>query len=596
VTATGEAELGDVLALIGRAVAWIKDDPDPASQAELQALLDAHGYEELAARFDGPLQFGTAGLRGVLGGGETRMNRATVRRASAGLAAYLQKAVSGAATAGVVIGCDARHGSAELADETARTITGAGLRVWRLPAQLPTPVLAFAVRSLGCAAGVMITASHNPPEYNGYKVYLGDGAQIVPPADAEISADIGEVDTLRQVPMGDAGLPMDRSIVDTYIDAIIAALPAAPSHDLSTVYTPLHGVGRDVFLAAFARAGYSAPHVVALQSEPDGDFPTLPKPNPEEPGALELAITDAARLGVDLVIANDPDADRLAVAIPTDTQRRQWRVLRGDELGAIIGAHLLDRVTDRKAAVVATTIVSSGLLRHLADAAGVQYIETLTGFKWIMHETAAHPQSRFLFGYEEAIGYAVNDVVRDKDGISAALVVAGIAAEAKAQGRSLADLLDELARRCGLYATDQFALQLPGDAGLERADQIMAAFRSAPPQQLNGRAVTETEDLAAGTRRSSDGHETPLGLPPSNVVVWRAEERIRVVVRPSGTEPKLKFYLQIVVPVGAGEDVGAARRTAACDLGRLRDEVLAIMKPGGCGGRTHAGADESVVT
>ena len=315
------------------AEAWIADDPDPRGRAELRALLDAGNHRELADRFRGSLHFGTAGLRGSLGAGPTRMNMATVRRASAGLAAYLADSVPRAAAAGVVVGYDARHGSERFADETARVISGAGLRVLRLPGQLPTPLLAFAVRHLACAAGVMITASHNPPQDNGYKVYLGNGAQIVPPADDEISAAIGKVGPLAQVPLGDCGQPVGAGIVDEYLEAVIAALPAIDTHDIRAVYTPLHGVGCKVLLAAFDRAGFASPHVVPLQAEPDPDFPTLPKPNPEEPGALDLAIAEADAVSADLVLANDPDADRLAIAIPSGAEPSGWRVLRGDEVG-----------------------------------------------------------------------------------------------------------------------------------------------------------------------------------------------------------------------------------------------------------------------
>ncbi len=561
------------------AEAWIADDPDPRCRAELRALLDAGNYRELADRFRGNLHFGTAGLRGPLGAGPTRMNVATVRRASAGLAAYLADSVPRAAAAGVVVGYDARHGSELFADETARVISGSGLRVLRLPGQLPTPLLAFAVRHLACAAGVMITASHNPPRDNGYKVYLGNGAQIVPPADNEISAAIGKVGPLAQVPLGDCGQPVGADIVDEYLDAVIAAMPAIDTHDIRAVYTPLHGVGCKVLLAAFDRAGFAAPHVVPLQAEPDPDFPTLPKPNPEEPGALDLAIAEADAVSADLVLANDPDADRLAMAIPSGAESGGWRVLRGDEVGALIGDYLLARATDRHCAQVATTVVSSSLLRQLAHAAGAHYTETLTGFKWIMHETAARPDFRFLFGYEEAIGYAVNNVVRDKDGISAALVVAGIAAETKRQGRTIAGRLDDIARRFGLHATDQFSLELPGEAGTEQISRIMTALRSSPPAELLGHPVTEIDDAATGIHRTADGHEATLELPRGDVLIWRSGERARVVVRPSGTEPKLKIYLQVVLPVGELDDVGAIRKTAASELSRLKHDLHAILEP-----------------
>jgi phosphomannomutase len=560
--------------------AWIADDPDPRCQAELRALLDADARGELADRFRGSLHFGTAGLRGAVGAGPTRMNVATVRRASAGLAAYVAESVPQAARAGVVVGCDARHGSERFADEAARVFSGSGLRVLRLPGQLPTPLLAFAVRHLGCAAGVMITASHNPRRDNGYKVYLEDGAQIAPPADNEISAAIDKVGRLAEVPLGDRGEPVGEGIVGEYLEAVIAALPATDSHDIKAVYTPLHGVGRNVLLAAFERAGFPSPHVVMLQGEPDPDFPTLPKPNPQEPGALDLAIAEARAVGADLVLANDPDADRLAVAIPSGAEPTGWRVLSGDEVGVLLGAFLLSRATDRDHALVVSTVVSSSLLGHLAHAVGALYVETLTGFKWIMHDSAARSDSRFLFGYEEALGYAVNDVVRDKDGISAALVVAGIAAEAKRQGRTIADRLDDIARRFGLYATDQFFLELPGKAGEERIARIMAALRSSPPTELLGHPVTEIDDAATGVRRTAGGHEANLDLPRADVLVWRAGERIRVVVRPSGTEPELKLYLEVVLPVGEFHDVSAAKESAASELSCLKTDLHVLLESG----------------
>jgi phosphomannomutase len=558
--------------------AWIADDPDPGSRAELRGLLDRGAQGELADRFRGGLHFGTAGLRGALGAGPSRMNVATVRRATAGLAAYLAESVPAAASAGVVIGCDARHGSARFAEEAARVISGSGLPVFRLPGQLPTPVLAFAVRHLGCAAGVMITASHNPRQDNGYKVFLGDGAQIVPPADAEISCATDRVGPLAEVPLGGLGTSVGEQIVGDYLDAVIVALPAIGSRDIKTVYTPLHGVGRYVLLAAFDRAGFPAPHVVMAQGEPDPDFPTLPKPNPEEPGALDLAIAAARSVGADLVLANDPDADRLAVAIPSVAVASGWRVLRGDELGVLLGDFLLSQATDRGHALAVTTVVSSSLLGQIARAAGAQYTETLTGFKWIMHDSAARSECRFLFGYEQALGYAVNDVVRDKDGISAALLVAGIAAEAKRQGRTIADRLDDLARRFGVYATDEFSLELPGEAGQERIAEVMAALRRAPPVELLGHPVTEIYDVASGIRRTADGREAKLNLTRADVLVWRTGDGTRVVVRPSGTEPKLKVYLELVRPVDALQDVPGARRAAARALACLTRDVRALLE------------------
>ena len=564
--------------LLDVARAWIADDPDPAGRAELEQLITAGADTDLAGRFATDLRFGTAGLRGPLGAGPSRMNVATVRRATAGLAAYLTASVPDAAIQGVVIGCDARHQSGRFADETARVLSGAGLRVLRLPGQLPTPLLAFAVRHLGCAAGVMITASHNPPQDNGYKVYLGHGAQIAPPADLEISAAIRAVGPVVEIALGDRGEQLGSEITAAYLDAIISALPSCAAHDIKVAYSPLHGVGGRVLLAAFEQAGFAPPHVVATQADPDPDFPTLPKPNPEEPGVLDLAIHEARTVGADLVLANDPDADRLAVAVPDDTEPSGWRILRGDEVGALLGDRLLRGDRDPGDCVVASTVVSSSLLGELARAAGAPYVETLTGFKWIMHDTAARTDLHFLFAYEEAIGYAVNAVVRDKDGISAALLVAGIAAEARLRGQTLAGRLDDISCRFGLYVTEQFHLELPGETGHRQIAEIMAGLRATPPPHLLGEAITEIDDLSTGIRHLADGEPHALELPHSDVLIWRAGARVRVVVRPSGTEPRLKIYLQLVVPSAQLDDLAASKREAAEHLIELRDELETLLE------------------
>jgi phosphomannomutase len=535
---------------------WIADDPDPEARAELRELLARDATDELRERFAYGLSFGTAGLRGRLGAGPSRINVATVRRASAGLARYLLDAVPGAAESGVVVGHDARHGSARFAAEAAAVFSGAGLRTRRLPPLAPTPLLAFAVRHLGCAAGVMVTASHNPAQDNGYKVYLGDGAQISPPADERIAAAIDAVGPLADIPDGDGGERLGEEVAEAYLDAILAELPATDARELRIVYTPLHGVGAGLCLEALARAGFPAPHVVAEQADPDPDFPTAPRPNPEEAGVLDLAIAAAEREGADVVLANDPDADRLAVAIPDGAG---WRRLHGDETGALLADFLLERAPHPERALLVTTIASSTLLGRMAAAAGARYAETLTGFKWIMRALADAPGHRLLLGYEEALGYAVSDVVRDKDGISAALVLAQLAALEKRAGRTLADRLDDIAARHGLHATAPLTLELTGAGGLERMRRIMAALRADPPATLLGRPVTAVEDLRAGTGV----------LPPSDVLVLRAEGA-RVVVRPSGTEPKLKAYLEVVVD-------GADRAAADEALGRLRSEVERLL-------------------
>src|SRR5215472_16467921 len=419
---------------------WIAGDPDERDRAELRGLLDDGGEAaaaELADRFGARLEFGTAGLRGAIGAGPNRMNRAVVRAATAALARWLaEHGGPDAAQSGVVIGCDARHRSGEFADEAARVLAGAGIRSHLLPPQRPTPLLAFSVRHLRAAAGIMITASHNPPADNGYKLYLGDGAQIIPPVDKQIGAAIAALGDLSEVPVAPAGSPLIGRLGDevarAYLDAIVAAVPGpGGSPGLRVVYTPLHGVARGLALRAFERAGFPAPEVVAAQAEPDPAFPTVAFPNPEEPGALDLALDLARQTGADLVVANDPDGDRLAIAVPDRAATGGWRPLTGDQVGGLLGAYLLEASPgpDPDTRLVATTVVSSTMLSKIAAAAGVRYAETLTGFKWIVRAADGVPGARFVFGYEEALGYAVTTALRDKDGMSAALALLSLAAK-----------------------------------------------------------------------------------------------------------------------------------------------------------------------
>ncbi|WP_406136998.1 phospho-sugar mutase [Streptomyces sp. NBC_01089] len=526
--------------LITRARTWQAEDPDPDTREELARLIEAAASSgdttELAARFSGTLQFGTAGLRGELGAGPMRMNRAVVIRAAAGLAAYLK--AQGQAGGLVVVGYDARYKSADFARDTAAVMTGAGLRAAVLPRPLPTPVLAFAIRHLGAVAGVEVTASHNPPRDNGYKVYLGDGSQIVPPADTGIAARIDAVRSLHDVPRPDSGWEtLGEDVLDAYLARTDAVLTPGSPRTARTVYTAMHGVGTETLLNAFARAGFPAPVLVAEQAEPDPAFPTVAFPNPEEPGAMDLAFATARGATPDLVIANDPDADRCAVAVPYEGD---WRMLRGDELGALLAAHLVRRgVTG----TFAESIVSSSLLGRIAEAASLPYEETLTGFKWIARVDGLR------YGYEEALGYCVDpDGVRDKDGITAALLVAELASVLKAEGRTLLGLLDELAVRHGLHATDQLSVRVDD---LSVIADAMRRLREQPPAELAGLKVTSTEDLSNGTEH----------LPPTDGLRYHLEGA-RVIVRPSGTEPKLKCYLEVVLPVEAIGDVPAARTRA----------------------------------
>lgn len=548
--------------LLERARAWLAEDPDEHTRGELAELVDAVEQDpagaaaaDLADRFAKTLEFGTAGLRGQLGAGPNRMNRVVVVRAAAGLAAYL---LDHGARPGdpVAVGYDARHRSDAFAEDTADVLTGAGLHALLLPRPLPTPLLAHAVLRLGCVAGVMVTASHNPPRDNGYKVYLGDGCQIVAPADAEISARIAEVGALADVPRSDAWERLGEDLVDGYLEDVAGLVTPGGPRDLRTVYTPLHGVGGDTVVRALERAGFPAPTVAPSQAEPDPDFPTVAFPNPEEPGAMDVAIALAVEVDADLVLANDPDADRCAVAVPGP---QGWRMLRGDEVGVLLGDLLLRCGAE---GVFASSIVSSSLLGVLAEAHGRPHRETLTGFKWIARVEG------LAFGYEEALGYCVApELVRDKDGISALLRIAELAAQLKSEGRTLADRLDEIAREHGLFATDQLAVRVSDPAVIAAA---MDRLRAQPPDRLGGLRVESVDDLAQGT-----GHEAG-DLPPTEGLRYRLADRSRVVVRPSGTEPKIKCYLEVVVPVEDTPDgVDAARIVAVQRLDAIRQDLSA---------------------
>ncbi|MEU6378412.1 phospho-sugar mutase [Streptomyces sp. NPDC046909] len=535
--------------LIARAKTWLAEDPDAETRDELAKLIEAGDVTELTARFSGTLQFGTAGLRGELGAGPMRMNRSVVIRAAAGLAAYLKG--KGRAGGLVVVGYDARYKSADFARDTAAVMTGAGLRAVVLPRPLPTPVLAYAIRHLGAVAGVEVTASHNPPRDNGYKVYLGDGSQIVPPADAEIAAEIDAIVSLDDVPRPEAGWEtLDDAVLNAYLARTDAVLAAGSPRTARTVYTAMHGVGKDVLLAAFARAGFPEPVLVAEQAEPDPDFPTVAFPNPEEPGAMDLAFAKARETGPDLIIANDPDADRCAVAVKDGAD---WRMLRGDEVGALLAQHLVRRGAR---GTFAESIVSSSLLGRIAEKAGLPYEETLTGFKWIARVEGLR------YGYEEALGYCVDpDGVRDKDGITAALLITELASELKEEGRTLLDLLDDLAVTHGLHATDQLSVRVED---LSVIADAMRRLREQPPTELAGLAITKAEDLTRGTDK----------LPPTDGLRYSLDGA-RVIVRPSGTEPKLKCYLEVVVPVATHADLPAAHAKASDLLATIKRDLSA---------------------
>ena len=552
------------LELLERATSWRDDDPDAVTRAELDAVIeaaasgDAEVGADLADRFVGMLEFGTAGLRGALGAGPNRMNRAVVIRAGAGLTAYLKETEPHPL---VVIGLDARHNSDVFAADTAAVVVAAGGRAMVLPRPLPTPVLAFAVRHLGADAGVMVTASHNPAQDNGYKVYLGDGSQIVPPSDADIAAHIAQVRNVADVPRASAGwTTLTDDLLEAYLDAAAAVVAPGGARDLRVVHTALHGVGSAVIVAAFARSGFSAPIVVPSQSEPDPDFPTVIFPNPEEPGAIDAALALAAREHADLVLANDPDADRCAVAVPdpaaaTTDNPSGWRMLRGDEVGSLLGAHILARGVAAND-VFANSIVSSRLLAAMAAGAGIRHQETLTGFKWISRVEGLR------YGYEEALGYCVDpQQVRDKDGVSAALLLAEMAAALRAQGRSLLDVLDDLALAHGVHATDSFAVRVDD---LSLIGTLMSRLREQPPTDIGGVPVARVDDLSEGSGQ----------LPPTDGLRYYLQDASRVIVRPSGTEPKLKVYLEVIVAVDALTGLAPAQAEARSRL----DRVGAVMR------------------
>ncbi|PJI94578.1 phospho-sugar mutase [Luteimicrobium subarcticum] len=587
--------------------AWIADDPDEASRDELTALLTVASaapdgdrqvpaagvaaitsdaaLAELQDRFAGHLQFGTAGLRGAMAAGPNRMNRAVVIRAAAGLAAYLRDVLPDA-TPRIVVGYDARHRSRHFALDTVGVMTAAGVEALLLPSALPTPVLAFAVRHLDADAGVMVTASHNPAADNGYKVYLGgrvvtdggQGAQIVPPFDADIASRIDAVGSIAGVDVATSGWRvLGDDVLEAYVSAVVARSDGAPTRDLRVVTTAMHGVGGAVLADVLDRAGFRTVAVVDEQAAPDPDFPTVAFPNPEEPGAIELALGVAQDWDADVVIANDPDADRCAVAVwdhrygtyrDKETATSQgWRMLHGDEVGALLGADAAGRVSAQavdgaQPATFASSVVSSRVLGRIASAHGLRHVTTLTGFKWISRVEG------LAFGYEEALGYCVAPAnVRDKDGISAALAVVELAQRLKNAGRTLVDALDDVARAHGLFLTDQVSARY---TDLSEIGHTMERLRTSPPARLGGAAVVGSFDLSEGWN----------GLPPTDGIGFLTADDSRVIVRPSGTEPKVKAYLEVVVPVSpqaSDDQVGDRRATARKRLDHVAADVREVL-------------------
>ena len=544
-------------------------DPDPDTAAELQDLLDADP-DELGRRFTGPLSFGTAGIRGPMGAGPARMNRVLVRIVTSALAQRLLQ--DGPPDGAVIVGHDARHNSRDFATDTARVLAGRGVGVRMLPGEAPTPVLAFAVKHLEAAAGVMVTASHNPRSDNGYKVYWRGGRLLAAPIDEEIGRIIDRTAPLPESDLAPDDDPLVSAagdeVVEAYLEAVVGLLSPGGPRSVRMAYTPLHGVGADTFLRAASRAGFDPPRVVADQADPDPEFPTAPFPNPEETGVLDRLLRLAADTGADVALAHDPDADRLAVAVPT---RGRWRLLTGDETGCLLAEHLLRRSgSPGGRRLVINTVVSSRLLPRIAAHHGAEWAETLTGFKWIMKAHSQRPGHELALAYEDALGYAVGEAVGDKDGIGAALVMAELVAQLKTEGRTPVDLLDDLHRRHGAHATGQRSIRFestsPGGRPMARA---MDGLRTTPPTELAGAAVTAVHDLSGGSEH----------LPPADVVVlelYGAEAR--VIVRPSGTEPKMKVYAEAVVEsTGAGGADSADSRPRAAQV-EARTRIAELLE------------------
>jgi phosphomannomutase len=580
--------------LYDRAQRWLKHDPDPHAKAELEELLtraregDDEAHRHLTDRFAGPLEFGTAGLRGVIGAGESRMNRAVVLRTTLGFARYLLEVdADGARKKGIIVGYDARIMSQEFAEDAAAVLCAAGIPAYLAEGPCPTPLTAFAVTHMGTAGGIMITASHNPPEYNGYKVYWKNGAQIIPPHDKGIARAIeaappaDEVERLSRQQARERKLwnALPPEVEQSYM-AAIAKLSVRDDGERSMriVYTPLHGVGERLTRRALTQAGFTAVSSVAEQAEPDGAFPTVAFPNPEEKGALDLAFALAEREGADLILANDPDVDRLAAAVRAPTGK--FVQLTGNQVGALLGHYLLtegpNATGDR---LVLASCVSSPMLGTIARKLGVRYEETLTGFKWIANramELEASTGVRFVFGFEEALGYTVGDVVRDKDGISAAVLLAELAAVRRAAGTSLLDELETLARRYGLFVSGQRSVTLPGADGLARIAATMKRLRAASPQSIGGHEVIAIVDYQAQTRTVRGAAPTALNLPPSNVLGLELDGGSRIIARPSGTEPKIKFYFDVCETMQKDEKVTASDARARKTMGELMEAFLRV--------------------
>lgn len=560
---------------------WLARDPDPVTRQELQQLLDDNNKQEIEDRFSTRLAFGTAGLRGIVGAGPNRMNRLVIQETAIGLGRYLLDTVNSAASRGVVIGYDGRPDSRQFAQDTASMLTALGINVYLTAKVAPTPVVAFGVHHFNAAAAVVVTASHNPPAYNGFKVYWGNGAQIIPPHDSGIAEqiDLASQEVLPVNSLEDAErLGLLTWLNDDYFTAYRSAQNNSPylaNHtepaNISLAYTAMHGVGADMAETLLADAGFAHVYSVAAQREPDGRFPTVNFPNPEEPGAMDMVIAEASAHGAILACANDPDADRFAVAVRTEDG--EYKMLTGDQVGVLLGHYLLTHSVPEQQ-LVGTTIVSSSLLEKIATALDAGFYKTLTGFKWLTN-VAMEQQTQdqqFLFAYEEALGYTVGNTVWDKDGLSALVAFAQMTAELAANGHTVWDRLESIYREHGYYLNEQRSIALaPGAASV--GDQL----RADPPLCIAGRAVEMTEDLKLGVRRFADGRTEDIDLPSSDVLIYYLDDESRVVVRPSGTEPKLKCYYEVVEAMSHEDSIKHVQQRAQEAMASLIDKHQASL-------------------
>ena len=568
------------MSIIDRARSWIAQDPDPETRHELEVLIDRGDVHALEERFTGTLQFGTAGLRGLLGAGPTRMNRVTVARTTAGLCAWLKQEVPDVASRGICVGRDARTNSDVFERDVIEVAAGAGIPVWVFSDVVPTPVLAFAVLERRAGAGVMITASHNPSGYNGYKVYWENGAQIIPPNDRGIADEIERAPEANRIPRISIAEARASELVrradslrDSYVERIATEVrPLEGKQDVRIAYTALHGVAEDTLRRVLSRAGFEDVHSVGDQAVPDGRFPTVAFPNPEEPGAMDRVLALAERVGADLAIANDPDGDRVAVAVRGG---EGFELLSGNDVGILLADDLLRREPKPAKPVVISTVVSSPMLRPVAAAHGARWEQTLTGHKWIQNRALELAREGFVyvFGYEEALGYAPSPAVRDKDGISAALLLVDMAARLKTRGETLLDARDGLWREHGVFADRQISVRFEGANAQARMRATVDRCREDPPREIGGQPVLRMLDLERQVQWAPTGVTPFTELAPSNVVIFELEGGHRAMLRPSGTEPKLKYYFYATAPAQAHGDLGQSKEQALAVLERMAEDL-----------------------